>query len=521
MDIKKRLVDSSYDGIWALFLFLVLAVAALILFKAGKLPSLVENFQADSYDTMLSVKLFSEYGPFADIPVFSRPYRIFGNFPILFAMLAGIINLIIGNVSLSTTLLYWAVELGIAALLWGGILRNCDWRVRTAFVALFLVNMAFGNVFPLGFRKRQQLAVLLGLAMFYYENRILQAALAFAALLAQPFTGAALIFLKGSDSLQKKDWAAIILLAAALALSYPFYSGLISASGLEPAMPGCGVITYQQMAGMGFLLTLAFLAFFISNRNRLDALSAASAGLAIFFPLALSSYVLLKGAIPAAFAGRFLFLASMPCNESLLQVSAIGIVVLAGLRGFQVPRAAISLILVATVISLSFLATYLIAEQSMKPTYEGALSILRGMDVSKVKTMEVLMTRYSDGVGSIPLFTFFPLQSYSILNGVDMTFVDEYSLPPQFSRGESNVPMSRLPLAIYGGNVSACRQYSAEIKSAGAQALFFIVDFDFTIRNDAEPDRFADPAVLSGCGLELVSHSFNPDGSVMLLYKVV
>ncbi|MCI0503080.1 hypothetical protein L0Y65_00040 [Candidatus Micrarchaeota archaeon] len=521
MDGKNNLIDMAYSGLWALFLFIVAAAALLILMKAGKLPSLVENFQADSYDTMLSVKLFFEHGPFGNAPVFGMPYSLFGNFPLLYAMLASILNLIINDVSMSTTLLYWATELGIAALLWGGIMKKCDWRVRAAFVALFLVNMAFGNIFPLGFRKRQQLAVLLGLAMFYYENRILSAALAFAAVLAQPFTGAALIFLKGADSLGKRDYEAVALLVVAAALSYPFYAGLISASSLEPAMSGCGVLTYQKMAGLGFLLTLAFISFIITNRSRLDALSGASAALALYYPAALSVYLLLKDAIPMEAAARFLFLASMPCNESILQVSAIGIAVLVGLRGFQTSRLTVSLIIVATVISMSFLATYLIVEQSMKPTYENALSILRGLDVSRVKTLEVIFTDYSGQTGSVPAFTFFPMQSYAILNGYDMEFVDEYSLPPQLSRGGSNVPMSRLPLEIYMGDTDACKSDAAELKAAGAQALFFIIDFDLTSRDGAQQERFDNQSLLQSCGLAKASGSVLPDGSVIILYKVV
>jgi hypothetical protein len=518
MDIKTRLIDSSYDGLWALFLIIILSTAGLMLLKIPELPSLAENFQADSYDTMLSVKLFSEYGPFASIPLYSSPYSLFGNFPLLFAFMGSMLDLVINDASLSATFLYWGIELGIAALLWRGVLKTSDWRVRTAFVVLFLVNISFGNLFPLGFRKRQQLAILIGLAMFLSRNRYLQGALAFAAMLAQPITGAAIIFLKGADSFQSRDYPALALLIAALALSYPFYSGLISSTSLAPAMSGCGVMTLQNAAGITILLSLAFLVFFISNRGRLNALSISSAALALFYPLSLLGYLLIKDIAPLEAARGFLLIFSTPCNESVLQVSALGIAVLAGMRGFTMPRATLALILIASIISLSLLATFLIAGQSMKPNCDGILSLLDKQNASRIKTMEVVMTNHSGNPDVLPLFPFFWLQSYSMLNGRNVTFVDEFNLPPQLSKGASNVPMSRLPLAIYEPDADACREATGEIKSSGAQVLLFLVNFDFTAK--PERGRFENETVLDECGLRLISASTQSNGAMVLIYRV-
>ncbi len=518
MDIKKRLMDSSYDGLWALFLIIILSTAGLMLLKITSLPSLAENFQADSYDTTLSIRLLSEYGPFANIPLYPGPYSLFGNFPLLFAFLGSAINLVIGDVSLSATLLYWMTEIGIAALLWFGVLKTGDWRIRTAFVILFLVNISFGNLFPLGFRKRQQLAILIGLCMFLSRNRYLNGALAFAAMSAQPITGAAIIFLKGADLLQGRDYPALAILAVALALSLPFYSGLLSSTQLEPAMSGCGIMTLQNAAGITMLLSLAFLLFFISNRGRIDALSASSAALALFYPLALISYVLIKDIAPLAMARGFLLVFSTPCNESVLEVSALGIAVLAGMRGFQMPRATIAMIIVASIISLSLLATFLVAGQSMKPNADGILSLLDKENASRIKTMELVMTNHSGRLDSMPLFPFFWLQSYTMLNGGNVTFVDEYNLPPQLSKGGSNVPMSRIPLAIYDSDTDACRAAVGEIKSSGVQVLLYLVDFDFTA--SPERGRFRNETVLDECGLKIISADTQGNGGAVLIYRV-
>ena len=513
---RDRIAEILYSGVWALFLFILAAVALLIVAKSGKLPFLVENFHADSYDTIYSVKAMSEYGLFGDVPVYSQPYHLFGNFPILFAMLASVINLFVDDVSLSTTLLYWAVELGIIAILWGDMLKKCDWRVRVAFVALFLFNIAFGNLFPLGFRKRQQLAVLLGLAMFYFENRYLQAALSFAALLAQPFTGAALVFLKGADSLQKKDWAALALLGISSMAALPFYLGLASSLFQEPPLAGCGSLTYQDFAGFSLLLSLAFLSFYITNRSSKDLLFYSTVSLALFFPVTLALYALIKDFF--SFQMLYIRLASLPCNETLLQVAAIGAVVLVGLRGFRISRVTVSLFLIVVIISMSSLAAHLIIESSVEPVYVGMFSILDAHNMSNVKTLHLVMTNYSGNAQTIPTFPFFPMLSYALLSGRNTTFVDEFNLPPQLSKGGSNIPMSRIPLAIYESDTGACRDASRELKASGVQALLYLVTYDFTTSPDR--GRFVNETTLDACGLGVVSANTQSNGASVLIYEV-
>src|SRR5271157_4913398 len=194
--------DILENGLWALLFCMLGLVVFLILINLQNLPLMVENFMWDSYDTTLSVKFLREYGIFGNIPLFSGPYTLFGNFPLLYAMLGSLLDTLLNNPPFSVAILYWLIEIVIAILVWFVFLKNSDWKVRTLFVLVMLVDDPFGNLFPVGDRKRQQLAILLGMALFLVQNPLLEGAIAFLTLLAQPLVGVAMIILKAADSIE-------------------------------------------------------------------------------------------------------------------------------------------------------------------------------------------------------------------------------------------------------------------------------------------------------------------------------
>lgn len=509
-------------GLWALFLASAAALALLTILSLPRLPYLVENFHADSYDTILSVQLFHGHGPFADAPYFTRPHTLFGNFPLLFAFLASLIMFATSDASLSVTLLYWVVELAIAALLWTTVLRKCDWKVKLLFVAFFLCNIAFGNLFPLGYRKRQQLAILVGLGMFLAAHPAIRAVLGFLAVLAQPFTGAAIVVLKAADSLWKKDWRTAALLIIAAALAYPFYSGLLSSTSLEPAMPGCGLLTFRQFNPMYLaVLPAAFLLFFAHNRRMLDGLSIAALAMAVFTPLAFISFITIKDVLPYGIVRPFLYLASMPCPESLLNVAALAMAVLVGLRGFALRNSTIAILLIVSLLSMDLLIPFLLPGQAVTTDvkYDTFIAAVQEAGISSLKTHEAVVSYYSGAYRFTPVFTLFPAQGYCILKGCGLTFVDEVNLPPQMSRGGANLPMADIPESIFSGDSETCRSSVAELRSAGVEALVYLVDFDFTVPDGTDAGAFTDQATLSSCGLELMANTTS-DGHLSVIYKV-
>ncbi len=515
-----RISNLLYSGLWALFLFSLLAAAALIIVSIPSLPGMVEDFHGDSYDTITSVKVLCEEGPFGQPEYFDRPYRMFGNFPLLYAALSCIINLAVNDYSLSVTLLYWAVEIGIAALLWSVLLKKLDPKLRLLIITVFLADIVFGNLFPLGFRKRQQLAVLLGLAMFASEGRALGGALAFLAALAQPFTGIMLAGLRGLHLADRRDYGGIAALAAGLALSLPFYSGLLLSTAEEPAMPGCGLITFRQFAGPALILVAAIALFCYENRPRLGPLGFGTLALALFYPLSLLGFLVIKDVAPAAITERFLYIVSMPCVESVLQAAAAGMAAMVFLKGASISRPAASILIVFSVINLAYLMSGLMAPPALDSRYGELESVLSGNGIARVKSAEMAVSGYGGENRFTPLFPWFPFLGYSLLEGKPLHFIDEINLPPQMSRGGSNIHMMKLPPAIYEGDIAGCRAAVGGMRGAGAEGVLVLVNYDFTAVRDAEKEaRFYDEGFLGECGLELIS-GLPPGATTMAVYRV-
>jgi len=517
----EAVLSNLYLGLWALFLFSALSAAALIVISIPALPGMVENFHGDSYDTILSVKVLCEEGPFGQPAYFGRPYAMFGNFPMLYASLACLLDIALNDYSLSVTVLYWAIGLGIAALLWFVLLKKFDWKVRALIIAVFLADIVFGNLFPLGFRKRQQLAVLLGLGMLATESRIISGPLAFLSMLAQPFTGILLSGIKALDCMERRDYPGIAILAAALAISLPFYSGLLFAAAEEPAMPGCGLITFHQFAGPAFILAAAILVFCYGNRAKLGWLGTGTAGLASFYPVSLLAFLAMKDFAPASLTERYLYLASMPCVETILQAAAVGMVAMLYLRGAKLSRIAASILIVFSVINLAYLMSGLMNPPALDARYGALGDILVGNNISRVKSAEMVVSGYGGENRFTPQFPWFPFLGYSILEGKPIEFIDEIDLPPQMSRGGSNIPMMALPPAIYGGDADGCREAVSQLREAGAQGALVLVNYDFTAERDpAAEARFYDRGFLEGCGLGLVS-GMPPGPTTMAVYRVL
>jgi len=515
----QKIRDSAYDGLFAFFLVSLGILALLILLNLGSLPWLVENFQADSFDTILTVKWFREYGLFGNIPFFSDDYALFGNFPVLYGALGSIIDLVLNNPSLSTAVLYWIIDIALAFLLWTKFLKNCDWKVKTLFVAFFLFNIVFGNLFPLGYRKRQQLAILIGMLSFLTESLPLQGVISFAALLAQPFSGALMILLRMAAWLEKKKLLNAALLLIPFLLAYPFYAHSFSVSQLEPRMSGCSFITQNPYPGMIALFLLVVAIFHIWNRKKIGFIEFASLGVAFALPAFIIVFMLLRLFAPFSLIQSFLFLTSFPCYDNLFNVAAAGVILSIHMKKAEMPRPAMLLLLLMTIISIALTASFLI-DENREPLYAGFFDMLNSNSLSHVKTMDFFVIEHSDGIHFMPIWSVFGVQGYALYHNLNVTFVDEYNMPPQLSKGKSNLPMAALPPAIYAQDSDGCRNATASLRSDGVEGLVYVFNEGLLLPADFRKDRFLDDVFLHQCGLSVVSDYPLSSNSQVVIYKL-
>ena len=522
----KRLSEHIYNGIWAFFLLSLAATCLILLLRLPELPALVEDFQGDSYDTILSVKWFGEYGPLGDVPGFSGSYSLFGNFPLLYAFLGSLVNLAVRDASLSAAMVYWATDIAIALLLWGKVLARYDWRVRAAVICLFLFDMMIGNFFPLGYRKRQQLAILIGLLMFLVRHPAVLGILSFAALLAQPFAGACVIALRLARQIEEKEYLHTLPILLSFLFAYPFYSSLLAASSAEPELLGCGAITQHGYIPYNLVLIAPFAIILLANRKKAGLMEAATLALLLSYLAAFSGFMILKDALPPSLSGRLLYYASMPCIENPINAGILGIALVLFIRGMQVPRSAVALMLLLAIINLAPFASYLLQTGTAELHSRLALTLdsIGEHGISRVKTLEVAFITHGGGIRPTPIWTFFPLQGYAMLNGYNLTFVDEYNMPPQLSKGGTNVPAARLPGEIFDRDMEGCRAEVARLKDGGVEGLLYMIDYDITNSRQFIEGRpieaaFLDEGFLEGCGLSLAA-SQEQEMSVLLLYKI-
>ncbi len=511
------MTEQVYLGLWALVIACLGVAALLVILEIGHLPFMAENIQVDGYDTALSVKWMGEYGMFGNIPSFPAPYALFGNWPVLFALLGSLLNVIVNDASLSTLLLYWAIELTIAFLLWTRFLKNCDMPVKAAFIILFLFNIVFGNIFPFGYRKRQQLAILIGLLMFLTERLPLEILFGFGALLAQPFTGALLIILKAAHRLEKKNLVAAGALAIPIILAYPFYSNLLGFSQLQPEYSGCLFVTQSSYPIEQALFLLAAVLFYLHNRKKFGFLEAASLGMALFYFAALALFLLIKDFAPLDLTETFLQLVSFPCDSNFFNVAAVGIMLSVSLKNARIPKTAIAIILILAINTL-FIASSAFLGVINTPA-GGILHVLEADNITMVKGMELDVMYYGNSIRFKPAMTLFGLQGYALLEGKNLTFVDEFNMPPQLSKGGTNIPMAQLPEALYNHDFASCREMAGRMRSAGVQALIYGLDKDVTLPPDFNLGIFLDAPSLSECGLEMMSNSTSPT-SIDVVYKI-
>jgi hypothetical protein len=518
------LAGALLSGLWVLFFCLLAAAAVLAATKAGHLFYLVENFNVDSYDTILSVQAFHSFGPLADIPWFTVPDRLFGNFPILFPFLGSVIDMAFNNASTSTTILYWATDITIAALLWTRFLKHCDWKTRLLFCVFFTVDMFIGNLFPLGFRKRQALAILAGMGMFLADRAALSGAFAFLALLAQPFTGAALLLMKAADMAGRKplrSWSAgdIALLLVPLLCAYPFYAGLVQSVFQAPSLSVLSPMTESFSLPFEILGIFVFAALWIGNGRKYEPMRLL-AFVMLFIMLALPVVLILfRDALPEGIASALHSVASSIVPDIQFNVIALGLVV--GLwRDKALPSMmSVAIVILVSVLSLSMLVNYLFAETTVVPEHEAAFRALANANITILKTLELTPVEYSGAVHLVPFCPLFNLQGYGILHGWNITFLGETDLPPPLSRGGSNVLSAELPQAIYDRNSTECRELVSGLEAYGVQGLQYTFSQDITMRGISWRGHFTDQAFLGQCGVELLTDS-NDDESLMVLYRI-
>lgn len=516
--IAPRITDILCNGLWAFFLCMLAIAAVVIVLKVDRLPYLVENFHADAYDTILSVKYFRDYGPFGNVPYAAGPYSLFGNFPILFAALGAAIDLVLDNPSLSASVLYWLTDIAIFILLWTKFLKHCDWKIRLLMSVFLVANIVFGNLFPLGFRKRQSLAILLGMGMFLTENTILGGAIAFLTLLAQPFTGAAMTALKIAEFAEKKRLRDIILMGIPFVFAYPFYANLLPYSPLEPQMLGCGYVTPPNLLFFA-TVALACLAFFVMNREKAGLVGLVSAALLLARPMVTFVFLSIKDILQPDMMERFLSMVTLSCPETFAAVAAFGMILTIYRRKAELPKAAMVLILLFAIYEISYITGIMLAETSVGPAYDAIASILEDADLHTLKTLEVLPLEYSGGVHYKPMMTLFSLQAYCRLHGSNITFLDEFDMPPQLSKGRSNIPMAALPQAIYDKDLERCRNLTGELKSDGVDGLLYVLSADQIYKNSSGQETFSNRSFLDGCGIVEMLNVSNLS-TAMVLYRI-
>jgi len=512
-----KITDALYEGLWALF-FCTLAMAGLFViytltpFSPLGFNHLSENFGADVYDTAASVMVFRDYGLFGNAPLYSSAYSIFGNFPPLFAIIAGSLDMILRDPFLSMNIIYWATELAIIYLLWTRFLKHCEWKTKLLFIILFLVDIVFGNLFPFGYRRRQQLAILGTLLLFLAESRLIQLALAFLILLAQPVVGVGAIFLKAAGCFDKKRakdavWDAALFIVPAI-LAYPFYAGLLHAASLEPDVPTALFMTVRVFIFPELLLAAGLSLIFFSWRKDLRIMEIASFAIMISCFLPLVMFVVLKDFFPADLVGAFIRLSSSLNYEILLNVVLCGFAASILSRKCEVPRSAISILLILSIVNLGLLPVLCFSGDTSRQSSQ-MLDMLEKDGISHVKTLRFDIYQYSGGVHFLPLWSFFWLQSYSMLHERDMAFVDEFNLPPTLSKGESNTLVAGLPESIYYADMDGCRNAVGRLRSHGVEAIIYGYLLDPSAPADLPMDALENRSFLDSCGIKTISGAGN------------
>jgi len=504
-------------GLWALF-FLALAVSLLFLvIRIDRLPMMLLYYCADGFDTFLSIKITKDIGIWGVIPYFDMPVSLFGYAPVLFGLLGAGLDYLLRDAALSMFVLYALTDACIFLLLYFRFFRKQPLHMKLLLCSFFVFNMMFENLFPFGQRMRQQLAILLGLLLFLQENPIATFALSLLAMLAQPFTGFLMslsyvihVVEKTSiPSFLKRNAGTIIPVLLAVLAAIPFYQGLVSGFFGAPHYYSCNNLSTLLLPSIFYWPFCLFCLLFMYDNRRLLGASEAFAILLIFFvPAAFVFLDITKDFLPFPVFDFVLRLMSITCPYVFLNVGAFLLLASLGYKKYKLGQLPITLLLLISLLNLSVSSIYLAYELPLQRValYQDGVSFLEANDIHNVKTLEADAFDQGGKIFLAPRNPRFSLQGYSIMKGANLHFVDEMNLPPEMSRGRTNILTVGLLTAILQKNES-CSEMTGALRDADVDAIAYEITPSVLIspeRHSQVIAAFKDTDFLDRCSLELI-----------------
>jgi hypothetical protein len=484
----------------------------------------------------LTIKVAKDVGILTPIPYYDTGLPLFGYMPILFAILGAAVDVVFNDPPLSMFILYALVDGLIFLVIYKHFMKAQPFHIKLLFCTFFVCNLMFANLFPLGQRRRQPLALLLGMFLFLNKNRILTFLLTFLSLLAQPFVGFLMVVtylihstekeFKSISELLKRKSDMIIAVFGACLLAIPFYQGLIIKFFDEPHYYSCNnfstLISPDAFDHLLFYLFIAFLLY--DNREKLG-ISEVFSTVLIFSIFITSNFLSLVGDFfPFFIFNLFLRIFSMTCPANLLVVGFFSLIVSISLKGFKIKQLPLFFILVITMLYLLSTVGYLIQPQSTIEYYHDSVSTLKDNGIYNIKTMIFDVYKHSDIFYLAPRSTFLRLHGYSILADENLHFVDETSLPPEMSKGGTNIVNLNLATSILYKNLS-CSDLVEDLRDSGVDGIAYYMSPLKGLQEEEYLEAlttFNDTKFLGNCSLDVIyfDNNYSAMERTYVVYKI-
>lgn len=535
---RERFLMLVTNGLWALFAVSLFMTLSLALLKINNLPLTGVYYAFDGFDTVLTIKIAKDIGIFDSIPYFDINVSLFGYMPILFPLLGSLIDQVLNDPPLSMLVLYTIIEASIFLLFYKYFLEKQPIHIKILFGSFFLFNLMFASVFPLGQRRRQQLALLMGMLLFLNKNRILISLLSFLSILAQPFTGFLMVISYLIHSTEKRFGSIKLLLKGksdlifpallGCLLAIPFYHGLITGIFAEPDYYMCNNFSQSLFPSFDVLLFSLFAIIFLyDNRNKLGASEVFSSVLIFYLPAGLLILLLFKDILPFFLFGALVKTFSITCPSVFINVGAFSLMAAVFLKKFKIRPIPVLLILLLTIYNIGHLYVYLtIVDLSYVITsYQEWASLFYDHGIYNIKTITSTVFEHSGNLYLMPIGNFLRLQGYNIFTNGELHFVDEVNLPPEMSRGEINIANVQAMNSILQKNHS-CSDYVEELRQNGVEGLSYRFQSSAFLPDERyydAVDAFNDTVFLNNCSLDIVKFDATGDyliGSSYVIYKI-
>jgi hypothetical protein len=238
----------------------------------------------------------------------------------------------------------------------------------------------------------------------------------------------------------------------------------------------------------------------------------------LIYPIGLILFFAIKDIAPEWLINPYLMIVST-CFAGLFNIAAFGMMLMVFSRKAELPKITVILLLLLCIFNLWIEGSILYKPAPVSDSNAYLLDKLDDLGISRIKTSSMYPIEYSGAIHFKPQFTVFQLQGYALLHGRDISFVDEFDLPPDLSKGKTNIPTAALPQAIYDGDTAGCRQLVGELDGSGVQGILYVIGRDLTTSRHGWEGKFTDVGSLESCGIHLAYNS--TDGSnLMLLYDL-